>query len=1103
MRVSRSQRNDGFHRRIGLASLFLFVSLLQLALPGNSASAQLTYTLPWMNGSVWRIVRDEGGHGSYSYDAVYVRGGDALVSPVAPGIVRGVQNDVPNDWVYNGPYGGHAGNCVIIEHPDGNWSLYAHLLQGSIKVHEGQEVGPGTELGRMGWSGVVIPKSTGGSHLHWEVGQRSRMYNDTYRTCTTDNTKQMRYSDNDAELREDGGIPRPGRYYESTGGIALNCDPRPLRVVYYDKPITSANAGYELSTGFVVKNINPDACGVYTAQLIGMAARGPGGEADIQDFPLAHQIEVLSGFTYRYDGSRSFQTPGAHVAWPVAQDQNGAWYALLSEDGQSLAVSFEIIGLPQEAEPSPAIPEQADPDPDTPLPAEPDGMDVPTTVPENDAPSVDTPPATFAPGQIVQVAGQGISLRSEPDESATIIAEIPMGELITILYGPYSGGGGWYVALSDRSVGWISPAALAESGAMAVPGTPGHAGTSSSASGSGQQSSASTTSGSSSGTANGQATTYGSTTMPVTQEVHANTSLLLRAEPGKGLISITPDNSIGQVVGDPVVLNGTVWYRVDFGKWGTGWVAVIYLEIRTAAAPAAAASPSSVTAAAVSTTTPAVGIPEIAEPTPPAPVVIMPVESPTATAESAGVTSPTETPVPPVVTFQENPTATELPQSDIGPETHRAFAAGQPVTVSSDANMYQEADPASLLFSVLPMGMGGIISAGPVEFGGTNWYQVDADVYGTGWIDGALLQAATTMAPPESTAVVEEPPTPAAGAAMAESDGSASSTGEAALVSTPESEIVSIAPVESPVDSHVSVESPDSSESPTPLGAEIAEAIPTEEAIPVPTESDIFGFPPTDESSTTTGAEIFSAVPTQTPEAVPTASNLIGFPPTDESSTTAGAEIFSEIPTEAPVSIAPSEGSQIIESSAPVGADAPVVDFAPTADPFAPVTTGEGVMDQPQADDQPFVEGEPVQNEEPAANAAPPSGPLESVKVGLSLGSPEQAALVDGNPATAWYLPDTLGVAEGYFTIDLGEVQHVSWVKWQEAPEGFWGSMNLQTSIDNEHWDEFPLDFSMTESPWTTFQFDREVRYVRFVFHNDAEASLPQLGGLAEIEVWP
>ena len=43
MRVSRSQRNDGFHRRIGLASLFLFVSLLQLALPGNSASAQLTY----------------------------------------------------------------------------------------------------------------------------------------------------------------------------------------------------------------------------------------------------------------------------------------------------------------------------------------------------------------------------------------------------------------------------------------------------------------------------------------------------------------------------------------------------------------------------------------------------------------------------------------------------------------------------------------------------------------------------------------------------------------------------------------------------------------------------------------------------------------------------------------------------------------------------------------------------------------------------------------------------------------------------------------------------------------------------------------------------
>ncbi len=59
---------------------------------------------------------------------------------------------------------GSAGNYVIIEHAPTEYSLYAHLKPGSIKVAKGDVVGVGQLLGELGTSGMSTEP-----HLHFQV----------------------------------------------------------------------------------------------------------------------------------------------------------------------------------------------------------------------------------------------------------------------------------------------------------------------------------------------------------------------------------------------------------------------------------------------------------------------------------------------------------------------------------------------------------------------------------------------------------------------------------------------------------------------------------------------------------------------------------------------------------------------------------------------------------------------------------------------------------------------------------------------------------------------------------------------------------------------
>jgi hypothetical protein len=61
---------------------------------------------------------------------------------------------------WNGGYG----NIIVIDHGDGVTTLYAHILDGGIKVSNGQSVAKGQAIALVGSTGYST-----GPHLHFEV----------------------------------------------------------------------------------------------------------------------------------------------------------------------------------------------------------------------------------------------------------------------------------------------------------------------------------------------------------------------------------------------------------------------------------------------------------------------------------------------------------------------------------------------------------------------------------------------------------------------------------------------------------------------------------------------------------------------------------------------------------------------------------------------------------------------------------------------------------------------------------------------------------------------------------------------------------------------
>jgi len=109
--------------------------------------------------------------------------------------------------------GGGYGNYIIIQHTDGNYTLYAHMHTNSVIVKEGDSVKQGQVVGMVGSTG----KSTGG-HLHFEVrvgGNDSNSVQDPLKFISAENP---RATGTDNKILEwignmEGTGPIEGDYY--------------------------------------------------------------------------------------------------------------------------------------------------------------------------------------------------------------------------------------------------------------------------------------------------------------------------------------------------------------------------------------------------------------------------------------------------------------------------------------------------------------------------------------------------------------------------------------------------------------------------------------------------------------------------------------------------------------------------------------------------------------------------------------------------------------------------------------------------------------------------------------------------------------------------
>ncbi len=88
------------------------------------------------------------------HHGIDLRKGDGVIVAAGDGTV------VRADYGWNGGYG----NIIVIDHGDGLTTLYAHILDGGLKVSRGDSVSKGQEIALVGSTGYST-----GAHLHFEV----------------------------------------------------------------------------------------------------------------------------------------------------------------------------------------------------------------------------------------------------------------------------------------------------------------------------------------------------------------------------------------------------------------------------------------------------------------------------------------------------------------------------------------------------------------------------------------------------------------------------------------------------------------------------------------------------------------------------------------------------------------------------------------------------------------------------------------------------------------------------------------------------------------------------------------------------------------------
>lgn len=119
----------------------------------------------------YRDMDDDGEKEDYheGMDIRSLQGGKDYIISVAKGTIYATNDTCDNSGGYGNSCGGKMGNYVMISHPNGIYTIYAHLYPGSITVSPGDSVEQGQIIGKMGNSG-----SSTGYHLHFQIEEGAR-----------------------------------------------------------------------------------------------------------------------------------------------------------------------------------------------------------------------------------------------------------------------------------------------------------------------------------------------------------------------------------------------------------------------------------------------------------------------------------------------------------------------------------------------------------------------------------------------------------------------------------------------------------------------------------------------------------------------------------------------------------------------------------------------------------------------------------------------------------------------------------------------------------------------------------------------------------------
>jgi hypothetical protein len=243
---------------------------------------------------------------------------------------------------------------------------------------------------------------------------------------------------------------------------------------------------------------------------------------------------------------------------------------------------------------------------------------------------------------------------------------------------------------------------------------------------------------------------------------------------------------------------------------------------------------------------------------------------------------------------------------------------------------------------------------------------------------------------------------------------------------------------------------------------------------------------------TETATETATAEPTGTAEPSPTAA------PTEEPTAEPTAEP-TEKPTTEPTAT-PTEELAAEPTEEPTQEPTEEPTAEPTATPTEPPTAEPTATPTPEADADEEADAAATADDAPPATAE-----VQPYRVRRTIQSRDAASgrvLLDGDPATVWWAGGGSS-GESAVTFDLGGVNPIGRIRWLVGADGLAGALRIEVSTNRRRWTAVAEPGGGEPRAWQEVAFAEPVpaRYVRFVVAGTEETE--QIGGLAELEIWP